>query len=112
MVEPTTAPKLKYDLQPYCERFREGRKAAGLSSAALGQAIGMSPQAISQFERGLQRLDLEKFVAACDAMHLNVRWVLKGLGKMFEGPAPAPKSGRPAKRKKPSPPTPAAAPAS
>lgn len=84
--------------QPYCERFREGRKAAGVSSIALGQAIGMSPQAISQFERGLMRLDLEKFVAACDALHLNVRWVLKGLGDMFEGRPPASKQGRPAKR--------------
>jgi transcriptional regulator with XRE-family HTH domain len=98
MVEQATPAEVKQCLQPYCERFREGRKAVGLSAAAVGEALGMSAQAVSQFELGKQRLDLEKFVAACDAMRLNVRWVLKGLGEMFEGPAPIPKKGRRARR--------------
>lgn len=98
MPEAIEAPEIKQHFHAYCERFREGRKAAGMTATALGEAIGLSPQAISQFEIGKQRLDLEKFVAACDALRLNVRWVLKGMGAMWEGKAPASSKPRPAKR--------------
>ena len=85
----------------YRVRFRQGRQAAGFSLRAVGEACGISLQAISQFERGAQRLDLENFVLACDVMNLNVRWVLRGLGEMFEGSQPIPtrKSGRPARQR-------------
>ncbi|WP_161599636.1 helix-turn-helix domain-containing protein [Hymenobacter nivis] len=102
MAEQADSSQVKQRLQEdYRLRFREGRKAAGFSQGAVGQAVGISTQAVGQFELGAQRLDLENFVAACDAMHLNVRWVLKGLGEMFEGsrPVPSKAKGRPARKR-------------
>lgn len=79
-------------------RFKDGRKRAGKSYEAVGKAAGVSLQSISQFEKGLQRLDIEAFAAACEFLRLDVRWVLFGRGEMFDGPTPIPKKGRPAKR--------------
>jgi transcriptional regulator with XRE-family HTH domain len=99
-VETVAPAEIKQGLKPdYCIRFQQGRKAAGISLAKVGAAAGVSLQAIGQFENGKQRLDLEVFAAACEAMKLDVRWVLFGRGEMFDGPAPVPKKGRPAKRK-------------
>jgi transcriptional regulator with XRE-family HTH domain len=99
MVEAIEKPEVKqYLQQDYTARFREGRKASGVRLLDLAATLGISQQAILQFETGKQRLDLERFVAACDALKLNVRWVLKGLGEMWEGPAPVSKKARPAKR--------------
>ena len=80
-------------------RFREGREAAEWSRQALGFEIGMSPQAMSQFELGKQRLDLENFMLACEVMGLNVCWVLKGKGTMFEEGGPIKQTDRPARKK-------------
>lgn len=87
-----------YFVALYGMRFREGRKASGVKLGSLAAQLGMSQQAILQFETGKQRLDLERFVAACDACGLSVRWVLKGLGEMWEGEPPATIRPRPAKR--------------
>lgn len=86
---------LKSDLRT---RFHEGRKAAGKSLAQVGEAANVSLQAIGQFEKGKQRLDLEVFAAACEFLHLDVRWVLFGRGEMFEGKPLIPKRGRKARR--------------
>lgn len=67
----------------YVARFKEGRKAAGYSSIKLGKEIGLTPQALLQFESGKQQLKLEKFVAACEVMGLDFNWVLRGEGLMF-----------------------------
>jgi transcriptional regulator with XRE-family HTH domain len=67
----------------YVTRFKEGRKAAGYSSIKLGKEIGITPQALLQFESGKQQLKLEKFIAACEAMGLDFNWVLRGEGLMF-----------------------------
>jgi transcriptional regulator with XRE-family HTH domain len=85
--------KLKQDFaQPdYVARFKEGRKAAGFSSITLGKEVGLSAQAILQFESGKQQLKLEKFVAACEVMQLDFNWVLRGEGLMFSYTGKAPK---------------------
>lgn len=99
MAETIAPEEIKQDLKPdFRTRFHDGRKAAGKSLAQVGEAAKVSLQAIGQFEKGKQRLDLEVFAAACEFLHLDVRWVLFGRGQMFEGPVPAPKKGRPAKR--------------
>lgn len=86
-------------------RFREGRVAADWSARALAFEVGMTAQAMSQFELGKQRLDLENFMLACEVMGLNVCWVLKGAGSMFDEGGPIKQENRaprtkPARRKK------------
>jgi len=99
MSEAIEAPEIKQELNPtFHARFREGRKLAGYSLRAVGEAAGVSLQAISNFEAGRQQLQLANFIAACDLLHLNVRWVLKGLGTMWEGGPPARTKPRTARR--------------
>lgn len=100
MTEAIAPEEIKQDFKPDCRiRFHDGRKAAGKSLAQVGEAANVSLQAIGQFEKGKQRLDLEVFAAACEFLKLDVRWVLFGRGEMFEAAPPAPKRGRPARRK-------------
>lgn len=84
-------------------RFREGRKETGYSARAVGIAIGISAQAMHQFETRGEGLSLNNFVAACALLNLNVRWVLTGQGSRFEHgqPASAPKRGRTSKAGRP-----------
>lgn len=99
MSESIAAEEIKQDLKPdFRTRFHDGRKAAGKSLAQVGEAAKVSLQAIGQFEKGKQRLDLEVFAAACEFLRLDVRWVLFGRGEMFEGTPPTPKRGRKARR--------------
>jgi transcriptional regulator with XRE-family HTH domain len=98
-VETVAATKLKQPLNlEYGARFRQGRKAAKVGPQAICKVLGVSEQTILQFETGKQRLDLERFAAACETVGLNVQWVLFGRGEMFEREPPIPKGGRPAKR--------------
>lgn len=98
----TVAPsKVKQDLLADVRaRFRAGRLAAGFSLARTGAAAGVSLQAIGQFEQGRQGLQLVHFVTACAAMRLDVKWVLQGVGEMFDGARPVGgrKGGRRASR--------------
>jgi transcriptional regulator with XRE-family HTH domain len=73
----------------YQKRFGQGRKEAGLTLQELGDAVGMSPQAVSQFERGKDSISLVNFLAAVAAMGLRVEWVLTGRGRMWEKNPPA-----------------------
>jgi transcriptional regulator with XRE-family HTH domain len=85
MAQLATLAALKPGLKPiFGARFRVGRQAAGRSLAEVGAACGVSLQAIGQFERGAQRLDLEVFTLACLACGLSVRWVLLGRGEMMD----------------------------
>ena len=100
MLELLSAPDVKPCVMAadYQRRLREGRLLAGASLSVVAAAVGLSPQAISQCERGRQRLDVEKLVAVCEALGLNVRWVLTGRGGVWEGPAPTPRKPRAARR--------------
>lgn len=90
--EATPAPDLKQTAKPKPDplagaraRFRQARLLSRRTLADTADAAGVSLQAISQFERGLNGLQLASFVAACDAMRLRVEWVLKGTGETFDG---------------------------
>jgi transcriptional regulator with XRE-family HTH domain len=103
-VEIVAASKLKQSLNPeYGVRFRQGRKAAGVGPLAIATALGVSEQTVLQFETGKQRLDLERFAAACEVVGLNAQWVLFGQGKMLlrKPTVPAKPPLRPAERTPP-----------
>jgi transcriptional regulator with XRE-family HTH domain len=97
---------IKHDLkeesvETYNERFRQGRLRANFSLAQAGAAAGVSLQAIGQFELGKQSMKLDNFLKACDAMKLDVKWVLKGEGRMFGfSTPPAPKRAKRAKMRR------------
>jgi transcriptional regulator with XRE-family HTH domain len=99
--ETVAAEDLKEAAEPttYRQRFREARELTGYSAQALAHAIGISAQAMHQFEHNKQALTIDKFVAACAVLNANVRWVLNGWGSKFEHgqPASAPKGGRTSK---------------
>jgi len=82
-------------------RFAYARREVGFPLKKVAEGAGISFQAIAQFEKGQQSLKIEHFVAACDAMHVRVEWVLKGKGEIFDGEKPEPTSRlkRPAHRK-------------
>jgi transcriptional regulator with XRE-family HTH domain len=100
MSEAIEAPEIKQGFKPkYRARFRQGRIEAGWSGRALAFEIGITAQAISQFELGKEAISLDNFLLACTKLNLSVYWVLKHRGEMFEEGGPTPTSGR--VRKKP-----------
>lgn len=102
MVEQDIPRKLKQepDQKPYQKRLQEAREELLYPLPQLGEAVGMSFQAISQFEKGISSMSLEKFLRLCQVLHLRTEWVLHGRGARFEGGPPVvPRvRHRPAKR--------------
>ena len=71
------------------ERVFQARKAKGLSQEDLAEAVGVSRQAVSKWETGEAMPDMEKFIALCAALDLNIEYL--ALGKVPTPPAPSPK---------------------
>jgi Zn-dependent peptidase ImmA (M78 family)/transcriptional regulator with XRE-family HTH domain len=57
-------------------RLAAARKAAGLSGAQLGAALGLGKDQISKIERGKRRLDVSELVGAASALGTSVRALL------------------------------------
>jgi len=49
-------------------RIRELRQARGLSARALAKALGISPSAVSQIERGVMQPSVSRLIAITDAL--------------------------------------------
>lgn len=54
-------------------KIREIRKNKGLSMKVLGQMIGVSEQAISQYERGLRNINLETLFKISNALNIPLK---------------------------------------
>lgn len=54
------------------EMIRRERKKKGLSMKKLGSMIGVSEQAISQYERGLRRIPLEIILKISDSLEVEL----------------------------------------
>ena len=67
------------------DRVFQARKAKGLSQEDLAEAVGVSRQAVSKWETGEAMPDMEKMIALCQALELDMEYL--ALGKE---PAPAP----------------------
>ena len=53
-------------------RIRECRKAAGLSQAELGRRVGVSQQAVGQWEKGVNLPEGARLVAVAEALAVSV----------------------------------------
>lgn len=71
------------------ERIYQARKAKGFSQEDLAELVGVSRQAVSKWETGEAMPDLEKLLALCSALELNIEYL--ALGKMPEQKQPAAK---------------------
>lgn len=65
------------------QRIREAREARGWSQLRLGESVGVSRAAVSQWESGESKgLRPENLVAAARALAVNVEWLVTGVGAM------------------------------
>lgn len=60
------------------ERIAAARRAAGMSQEQLGEALGVSRQAVSKWESGQTKPDLEAVGKMCDIFHLSADYLLLG----------------------------------
>ena len=59
-------------------RVFQARKAKGLSQEELAEAIGVSRQAVSKWETGEAMPDLEKMIALCHTLELDMEYLTLG----------------------------------
>lgn len=60
------------------ERIIRARKQAGLTQEQLGEALGVSRQAVSKWESGQANPDVTYVVKMCELFHLSADWLLLG----------------------------------
>ena len=71
------------------ERIYQARKAKGFSQEDLAELTGVSRQAVSKWETGEAMPDMEKLIALCGALELNIEYL--ALGKAPEPKNPSPR---------------------
>jgi Zn-dependent peptidase ImmA (M78 family)/transcriptional regulator with XRE-family HTH domain len=59
------------------ERIKQGRRMAGLSQRALAEKVGVSAQAISKYERGLDHPGSKVLIQLSKALNLSVEFFLR-----------------------------------
>ena len=75
------------------QRIARERKRLGLSQEALGEALGVSRQAISQWEADASLPEIDKLIAMARCFGVTVGWLL-GVGKVGRRTAPGAQSPR------------------
>ena len=60
------------------ERIAAARRAAGMSQEQLGEALGVSRQAVSKWESGQTKPDLDTVSKMCELFHLSADYLLLG----------------------------------
>lgn len=60
------------------DRIREARKTAGATQKELADAAGVSPQAVSQWERGEDNPSRDNLRAAAKFLKVTIDWLLEG----------------------------------
>ena len=60
------------------KRLRETRKKKGISLRKMGEALGVSGQQISFFERGHTALKVKDYLLICDVLKISPRELLDG----------------------------------
>ena len=65
-------------------RFRELRKALGLTLSQFGAVLGMSQSALSAIEAGQNKvIDRHRKLIKASFPNVNIEWLQTGLGDMF-----------------------------
>lgn len=60
------------------ERIIQARKQAGMTQEQLGEALGVSRQAVSKWESGQANPDVAYIIKMCELFHLSADWLLLG----------------------------------
>ena len=71
------------------DRIAQARKAAGLSQEQLGEKLGVSGQAVSEWESGAVSPDAAALAAMCRELGVSADWLL--LGEEPDGAPPPPR---------------------
>ena len=59
-------------------RLRERREYLNISREKLCESVVISPQFLSEVERGVKGLSVDKFLALCDGLGLSADYALRG----------------------------------
>lgn len=76
--------------------LRQRRKERGLTMKQLGEFVGVSEAAISNYENGRRQADFETLLKIGDALDCSVDYLLRGEDdqEQQKTPTPEPRSGR------------------
>lgn len=62
------------------KRLKLARKLAKLTQQALADKVGVTKQAVYQWEKDQSRPDLDKLMPLCRALEVPIAWLLDGAG--------------------------------
>lgn len=72
-------------MKTFAERFKHAREHSGLSQAKVAEAIGVSTQAVWNYEnRPEGSVSLELLFPLADTLNVNARWLATGDGLMVD----------------------------
>jgi transcriptional regulator with XRE-family HTH domain len=60
------------------DRLRLIREAKGLIQASMARLVGITPQEWNNWERGRDRISLEKAIQVCAATGASLDWIYRG----------------------------------
>lgn len=69
------------------KNIRTAREAAGISQSALGEVCGISYQAISKYERGVNSIDIPRAVLMAERLGVSIMDIMVGvedIGRVLE----------------------------
>jgi transcriptional regulator with XRE-family HTH domain len=69
----------------FSEKIIAARRGMGMSQETLAEAVGVSRQAVSKWETGEAKPDLDKLIGLCTALDLNMGYLC-----LDKEPAPPP----------------------
>ena len=62
----------------FSERVLQARKAKGMSQEKLAELVGVSRQAVSKWETGEAKPDVDKLIAICETLELRMDYLCFG----------------------------------
>ena len=65
------------------QKIKELRLLKNLTQSSFGEKIGLTKQAISNVENALSRPSIEFLVKLVIEFHVNLNWLLAGIGEPF-----------------------------
>jgi len=66
------------------KRLRKQRENLQMTREQLCELIDVSPQYLSQVERGVKGLSIEKLLVVCDGLGLSTEYVLRGVDALTD----------------------------
>jgi transcriptional regulator with XRE-family HTH domain len=76
----------KKAVDTFAERFKHARQKAGLSLSKIADSLGVSPQAVWNYEnRADGGLAADRLFPLADVLDVNARWLATGQGDFCDG---------------------------